>query len=48
MSNVKYMTFGTLNTKKHLPWDVLNVKIFDIDKQYILKYGNVWTDVVKF
>ena len=46
--NAKYLAFGTPNTKKYLSCDILNVKIFDIDEQCTLKYGNVWTDVVKF
>lgn len=32
MSNAKYLTFGTLNIKKPLTFDVLNAKIFGIDE----------------
>ena len=46
--NAKYLAFDTQNTKKHLSWDILNVKIFYIDKQYALKYESVRTNVIKF
>ena len=41
VSNAKYLTFGTPNTKKPLSSGVLNAKIFGIDKQCNLKFESV-------
>ena len=41
VSNAKYLTFDTLNTKKPLSLGVLNPKIFGIDEQYNLKFESV-------
>ena len=41
VSNAKYLTFGTPNTKKPLSLGVLNAKIFGIDEQCNLKFESV-------
>ena len=48
MPNVKYLPFGTPNTKKHTSRDVLNAKLFGIDEPYNLKFGSEWTWIVRF
>ena len=47
VSNVKYLTFDTPNTKKPLSWGVLNTKIFYMSEHYYLKYRSIRTTIVK-
>ena len=47
MPNVKYLAFGTPNTKKSFLWGVLNPINFDTHEQFYLIFGTIQTDVLK-
>ena len=45
--NAKYLAFSITNTKKSLIGGTLNIKRFDMDKQYSSKYTTVRIDMIK-
>ena len=47
MPNVKYVVFGTPNTKKSFLWGVLNPINFDTREQFYSIFGTIQTDVLK-
>ena len=47
MPNVKYLAFGTPNTKKSFLWGVLNPINFDTREQFYSIFGTIQTDVLK-